>query len=282
MEIKYHQRTLDLLGREPKFSQQQAYALRAIQLQSGITLPESVAEWFSLVECEAPIRFNDDHVLPIGRVQLKPNPLFPNDVRFGRITNHGDDIAFWFDSVIGFMNIENNLFTVVIENQGVCKWAVELNEQADPPVWTRWNDVGKRWLPCVESFSEFVFARAWDTRLFPHLDTHVAAQAKSITFSDLAHLEKHFELVHIDRSHPGYDRTYRFQRNGQKIRVSQFNPWDNDQSDWYIGGDTLQHLEDAISTVWQLSNLSKALYHYKKDSPQQEIINRIREQRGST
>ena len=163
--LRYHQRVFDFLRQKPVFYEKHQASISAIELLVRRKLPDSVAEWFSLEGARSLIRFNDDHVLPADLFQLSPNPLFGNDPRWTLGELESDNIvvrAHW-NKPESYL-IEDGLLKIVVENQGVCQWAVELdNSDEDPSVWMQLNENNERWRPVANTFSDFVFGRVWDT-----------------------------------------------------------------------------------------------------------------------
>ena len=140
--LQFHQRTFEFLGREPKISERQENALRALQRFLQVELPDAVIEWFSLEDATQLIRLNDDHVLPINSFEFKANPLFGDNPHWQVPTYVGDRLSGW--GARDKYYLDENLFLVIIENQGVCFWAVDLNGSRNPPVFMKWNEPKER------------------------------------------------------------------------------------------------------------------------------------------
>ncbi|MEO1668099.1 MAG: hypothetical protein AAFU54_25925 [Chloroflexota bacterium] len=264
--LKYHQRTFDYLKREPVISEQRKDSVRAFGQYIGVDLPESFVKWFSLEGSEEQIRFNDDRVAMIGGFRLLPNPLFPDDKRFrnARFVTHS---PLWPRVVPDTFTYEGFL-VFIFENQGVCFWGIDLNRAEDPPVYVRWNDPDARWIPCSDSFSEFVFARVWDTA---NWFGGAQAQANKVSFTDLAYLEQNYTLVQTGGFFAGYRQVYRFEREDKRIWVGQSRL--SDHSDWHINAETEDSIIECLRDIWHLNNLSESTYTYGTNPSLQQKLN---------
>jgi len=73
------------------------------------------------------------------------------------------------------------------ENQGVCRWAIELDGSDDPPVVVEVDSTsGVSWQHCADTFSTFVYTQVWDwqrlkgpslcAQVGKSLDLHIVAE----------------------------------------------------------------------------------------------------------
>lgn len=105
MGMRYHQVTFDLLRKRPRTSKRAVAALERRERVLGVTLPESLREFYSVQGASAILteHSNDDEAVPIERL--------------------GDPEAL----AHGFLKVQD-------ENQGVAAWYVRLDGSDDPPV----------------------------------------------------------------------------------------------------------------------------------------------------
>ena len=267
--LKYHQPVFDFLGEKPVFSRKQHDALKALEVFLKVKFPAAFVEWFSLENAESLITFNCDHVMPVDRFEVQSNPLIDNDLRWRSIV-FPDDLLWRWKSAEAY-GIDEKLLVFIVENQGVCSWALDLNDGADPQILMKWNEPGKRWLQSSEKFSAFVFARVWDTRAW-FSDFSLQAFGKSFSFADLAYLESHYDMLPVNRPFSAYNICYRFQKDGKQILI----PQGYERSDCHIYAPTLPELEALVRDIWHLSDLSESLEHYQPDSDLSKMLERIR------
>lgn len=277
--LRYHQRVFEFLKQKPTFHENYQAAISAIELFVKGKLPHSVAEWFSLEGASSLIRLNNDHVLPVNSFYLSPNPLFGNHPGWATPELKSDDIivgAVWNKPESRL--IEDDLLKIIVENQGVCKWAVELDDSdEDPPVWMRLNEPNERWRPVADTFSDFVFARAWDTWIMHHTPYTLQSVGKLFRLSEIGFLDEKYGLIHHDCPHPAYHDCYRFGDGDKQIRVCQGNPRIiKDQADLLISASSLVAFEELVRAIWLLSDLSSSLYHYDPDSPESKLLRKLR------
>jgi hypothetical protein len=122
MNVKYHKKTLELVGSQPEFSG-----------ETYPELPASVAEWYLLV----------DGLKLLGKYSNEDVPVPPSKFQ---ISSHNDKV----------------LVVFLYENQGVFWWAFEKSENDDPPVYVNEDPPLDHWVLCCDTFSAFVFTRLFD------------------------------------------------------------------------------------------------------------------------
>ena len=122
MNLKYHNKSFELVGSQPEFSS-----------ETYPELPASVAEWYSLV----------GGLKLLERYSNEDVPVTPS--RF-KIRTHKDK------ELVAFM----------YENQGVFWWAFEKCDNDDPPVYVNEDPPSDNWVLCCDKFSNFVFTRLFD------------------------------------------------------------------------------------------------------------------------
>ena len=115
MKLKYHQATFDLLGREPHVSAPAVRLVEERERACRVAFPLSVREWYALQEAE--------------EVFLK----HAGCDRAVALKDLGNEFEDWYGhGPVDFVAL--GLLVVMHENQGVCNWAVKLEDCNDPPV----------------------------------------------------------------------------------------------------------------------------------------------------
>ncbi|GAA2602023.1 hypothetical protein GCM10010399_35980 [Dactylosporangium fulvum] len=155
-ELRYHARSLALVARTAEVSSGAVTAIDRFAADRGFALPASVREWYSLAAGPAVLRDfgNEDRVYEpheLGRLEtFWPEPDGDD--------GPGDEEREW-DPVA-----EGRLLPFMIENQGVCSWAVVLDGSDDPPVVISFDDLDPSddWTTHMASFSDLVYTRIWD------------------------------------------------------------------------------------------------------------------------
>src|SRR6266403_295349 len=106
--LRYHSKTLQFLGMDPKPTRDSMRALEAVESRIGRRLPSSVREWYELEgACEILLRFsNDDPPLDVRRLGT-PEGDTREDGPHDRL--------------------QRDLLVSGYEHQGVCFWAVRLD-----------------------------------------------------------------------------------------------------------------------------------------------------------
>jgi len=231
MELKYHQKTFELLNLQPRFSQGAYLKLENLKTEKDIIIPASILEWYSLENAIELLsqHSNDDYFVKVED--------------FGKPSYTNEDLA-----AEGFL-----LF--MIENQAVCEWAVKLNNSDDPPVFARDVDV-KKWELCAEKFSTFVWTLAFDWSRFRQMGSYLLyANAEPIKESEISELQNLFQEEPRTYVFPG-KVTYRFSQQDKRIHIWQ-NPG---QADWNISANSSQSLFELVQKIWHLSDLKDSLF----------------------
>ncbi|MFF5233310.1 SMI1/KNR4 family protein [Dactylosporangium sp. NPDC000521] len=148
---QYHARSLALAGRTAETSPDAVAAVDRFAAVRGLPLPASVREWYSLAAGQETLRAfsNEDRVYAAHELG-RPERYWPG--------GEPDEEREW-DPVA-----ERQLLPFMIENQGVCYWAVMLDGSDDPPVMISFDDLEPtdEWTMLSASFSDLVYARIWD------------------------------------------------------------------------------------------------------------------------
>lgn len=246
----FHQRTLDYLNLLPVQNEETADSLRALELYVGVNLPPSVHEWFSYPNAAKLIRFNDDHVLDVDQFELKSNPLFNHHPKWQQGVIKPSQMMFITspDKTL----IDENLLVVIVENQGVYEWAVDLNGSDDPPVLMKQNEPNQAWKPCSPTFSDFVFARAWDTRVMFN-ELSLWGSTGKLTADDLTTIENWYDVLPVHCNLPQYERCFRFQRDEQCIFICQDDR--DSRMFWHMTSKTSESLKVLLKQIGSIQDV---------------------------
>ena len=262
--LKYHQATFDFLGERPVFSQKQHDALKALERYLNVQLPESFLEWFSLENAESYIALIDD-VLPVSRFRVNVLPgeqqsiIEPDSMRHWRNRDK--------------YHLDKNLLVFIEEHQRAFEWAIDLHGRADPRVWRDWFGRGQRWVPCSETFSQFVFSRVWDYEAMLSDNAFEANMRQHLTFADLAQIDAQYDLLYKNHSNPGFNQTnYCFQKDHKLIWIAQ---WERG-SHVFASARTLQALEELLQDLSEVNDLSHQMKHRNSGLSVIEFLERIR------
>ena len=148
---QYHARSLALAGRTAEASPDAVASVERFAAVRGFPLPASVREWYSLAAGQETLRTfsNEDRVYAAHELG-RPEHYWAG--------GEPDEELEW-DPVA-----ERRLLPFMIENQGVCYWAVLLDGSDDPPVMISFDDLEPtdEWTMLSASFSDLVYTRIWD------------------------------------------------------------------------------------------------------------------------
>ena len=225
MSLHYHQSSLKLIGQEAKFPPETSALLRNVESDLGCALPASVREWYALKDAATILKkySNADHPVPLKDLGLT-----------------GSDSC---DAVDVTAKGERFL-TFLIENQGVCVWAFELDQAEDPTVVVRWNEPGAVWQLAADRFSDFIYTWLWDHH--HRRECGIQAIGSPLAQTDLGFLRTRYSEMLSTASWPEV-RQYRFHTQNQWLLL-----WNGaSQADWYLGADSPSNLFDFALTVWQ-------------------------------
>ncbi len=127
----------------------------------------------------------------------------------------------------------------MIENQGVCRWGVEL-QTADPEVLVQVD--GKRWRLCAESFSEWLRCLVLDHQVIAR--AVYSGQAEPLRDATLAHLCARFGRRPSTYGWPGNDN-HRFTHELGDLLL-----WNgDDQCDWWIAPSDIHHARALLDLL---------------------------------
>jgi hypothetical protein len=226
--LRYHQRTFNLAGIIPELDPAAEAQLTTLETQLGEKLPASVREWYSLKNGADLIVGNQDHVQTIAEL---------------RLANLHEQRDNWGDT---WLYMPDDMLLIIVENQGVCLWTVQLNGSDDPPVYSRVNEDNQTWQLCDVTFSQFVFNRLWD---WLHWEQMLWHTAPPLAHNTLRLLREHF-FKHPSSCVFTDTYVYRFQRETQCIQIRVNLELGN--SLWRLRADSnanLAQLLDNLKTI---------------------------------
>jgi hypothetical protein len=248
--LRFHQATCELLGMPPVVDLPTRATIAERERRLGVKLPASVAEWYSLPGAvNVLVGATDDHAM--------------------RIEELGEPFDGWGKGPRDLL--EEGLLVIRTENQGVCNWAVRLDDGVDPRVLIEVDSKPDLviWRLHAASFSDYVLTLAWD-RLAFGLPFGLAAQDSPLERHDLALLERGFEQQDRTWGWPGHTN-YRFERGEGRVIV-----WDGEgQADWWLFAPTAEALAGLASTLWSCGGLASSLYAACRDPAVQDVAEEV-------
>ncbi len=229
----YHESTFRTIKEIPVVSAEACLLVRNLDKRCDGKLAESVKEWYSYLRA-IPILSsysNCDH--PIALAEL------------------GEPFGDWYGTGPRDFVAEGYL-VFMHENQGVCNWAIPLDGRNDPPVLVAFDSAPNAvWLPCADSFSDFVNTIVSN---FNH-SLMLCAQAKELNSVDLEFLRQSFTIGFQTHNFPGKEN-YRFSAADQYILI-----WNSDgQADWHLQSDSAAGLTALVDRVYKCSDVFESLY----------------------
>jgi hypothetical protein len=223
--LRYHQRTFNLAGIIPELDPSAEAQLIVLETQLGQKLPASLREWYSLKNGADLIIGGADHVQTIAEL---------------RLANLDAERNQWADT---WRYMPDDMLLIIVENQGVCLWTVQLNGSDDPPVYSRVNEDNQTWQLCDVTFSQFVFNRLWDWLRWEDMLWHTAPP---LAPNSLRLLREHF-FEHPSSCVFTDTYVYRFQRETQCIQIRVNLEMGN--SLWRLRADSDANLAQLVANL---------------------------------
>ena len=254
--LQFHSATFELVGKKPKRSRRALELLKKRERQCGVRFPAAVREWY-----------------------LVSGPALGLDIGCGKTTDEmvplrelGEPLANWY--AMGSADfVRAGLLIVIHENQGVCTWVVKLDGSDDPPVVVEVDSSYKaaslskiRWQRCAESFSTFMYCRAWDHgHSLDPISVWSAAQDQPLARRDLAFLRANFTEGPRTFGHPGV-ANYRFFTADSAMLI-----WaKKGGADWHLMASSDEALLRLLRCVSHAGTLTETLYTF--DDPRSEAV----------
>jgi hypothetical protein len=190
MKLVYHKKTFDLLQIEPRFSKENSMLLDTLEKKYSFPLAPSIREWYSI---------NNHHNILQEQINCTINHCL--------IT---------FEQGFRWLEQDINNFLVLEENQGCWHMSVKSLNLDDPPVYFCWNEDNQDWELHAKSFSDWIYAIAWDGRTYPNFKSPQNEQELSKFITEASNLgpETYHTNMGINAS-----RFVRGVHNGQRQTV---------------------------------------------------------------
>lgn len=259
--LKYHQPVFDLIGQKPSFSATNLQLLRKLEQETGVKLPASVREWYSLE----------------NGVELLAN--YSNSDHATTVEDLGRRDKYWRDRKDHHYDflLEQNLLIVLIETQSVWTWAVKIDGSDDPPVFTCAGspEPESEWVLCAESFSSFVYTRIWDFDW--DSDYYLCAVSNEKFHSNvLAFLSNHFMQGPQTFSYGCTNLRFYSGTKGIHLFVG------DKQTQWNIRAANYQELLELTSLIWNQADLAKTLEAPDESIPANTVLRVLRNNLAET
>lgn len=233
-QLKYHQKTLNLLNKTHEYFTLAPIWLNNLETELGCKLPASFREWYSIENVHEILHKHSNQDHPISLKDLGRKYKFLEPIKANELDSHPLLMFMW-------------------ENQGVCQWGIHLNDDDDPPVYVRWNATTANWQKACDHFSDFIYSWIWD---WSKTEYSLNALCHPLKQADLDYLAAHFQPQNTTQYWPDPNCIqHRFYKNDQKILV-----WNCDNlSDWYIWADNANSLLELTCVICAQVNISEAL-----------------------
>jgi hypothetical protein len=256
IQLKYHQATLDFVGRKPAFSRPAVARIDDAEKKAKLRLPPAVREWYSLTGCDKLI---DPHMSPwLGLVSLRNLLKDLESARDSTVALSPGDVAPTLQ--IGYVDGTNYRF-----------W-IDLDGSDDPRV----VEVDRDMIIAAERFSEFVFGLLWEPN-YDLPDDSLAAEKHRFGPPPLDFMKEHYKegLPHYSRCEgqgiydwgeeipiPGYTyRNYPFYNSDGMVTIRcSGDPTARElPALWSFRADSVEALVKLVAPVWGFGGLNKAL-----------------------
>ena len=160
---------------------------------------------------------------------------------------------------------------------------MKLDGTDDPPVVVEVDSIDSaaspseaRWEPCADSFSTFMYCRAWDHgHCLAGISVAASANDRPLAPGDLSLLQSHFSEGPRTHGHPGVTN-YRFFTRNSAILI-----WDGEdderrggQADWWLMATSDEAMLGLLRRVWHCGTLRETLY--ADDARARQLLDRLR------
>jgi hypothetical protein len=222
--IRYHEAALALLGITGATDSAAVATLAAIERQLKISLPKALVDWYSVPGApQYLVGHTSDDIVPLEQL--------------------GQPVPNWFGSGPRDFS-QRGLLLIRAENQGVCHWAIPLDQGDDPPVLVEVDTApNERWLPHAARFSTWAYVQAWEVAAARMPVQAVAAGQPRGNLPTLLRVRDTFEALDSTFGWPG-DRQERLYRDGVRIIA-----WHEEAIDWSLYAESVELLHEAIRSL---------------------------------
>src|SRR5262249_35292861 len=283
--ISYHQSVFDLLDLQPSESATAREMIEVCEAHCGWRLPEAVRQWY-LIDQVVPLqRVDNFHGFP----ENEENHLWYDYSNM----DHPEPLDMVLQRFASELQAyrpgsDTNRVRILVENQAVCSWFVQLDGSDDPPVvvdesydYRPNHPDGSRvleWVKVADYFSEFVFDwvadyyfREWtplsERDVYPGRRTRPACEkphfnglwlyapcAEGLDGPSLDFLLEHFDE---DRRMPVSEGViqYQFRNKYGRLRVTSDGLSERDGiSSWWLHADSEEDLFQLVRPILWLGN----------------------------
>jgi hypothetical protein len=235
--LTYHQAACQQLGIAPDVTPETLARIDRSEHRYQVTLPAAVREWYALQQARTVLR-RADHIPVDDLGHVMPYPEWYEQHR---------NQAFEDD--------DPHLLVIGADGESGLAWAVQSDGDANPPVLISWVDepAAPQWTTFTDSFSDLVFARAWDWRgrRLPHRLEARYVDSDEIDAALYADGFRRLPYFHT----PGSAPVRRFEAPRQRISLN--NDW---VGDWLLAADTSDDLRDLVMRVSRHNTLADTLH----------------------
>jgi hypothetical protein len=178
----------------------------------------------------------------LGRFSNSDTPIPPNQL--------AEPLGRW----PGYDPLGENLLPFMVENQGVCVWAICLDAGEDPPVVVEVDSgTPPRWQRCADRFSGWLKCQVQDHGFWELC--WFAVQADPLSTEVLSRLRGRFEEGLQTYAWPG-QTNYRFCNARSRLLL-----WDgNKQCDWWIEPRSVGLATAALDEIEEIAGIGDNLY----------------------
>lgn len=233
----FHDKSLRLLPKVPEISDEAIAKVADVEVRIGRPLPAAVRDWYLRKDACAILQTYSNGDPPVALDDLGRPVWNPN--------GNPRDLA------------AEGLLCIRSENQGVCGWAVRLDDRDDPAVVVNYRHLTdlSEWRPQADTFSDYIFCGIWDFGLVLPSEWLIQAQNGPLTEEALDGLRLHFRESVRTYGWPG-DTQFRFEGDRQRLLI-----WSaSGQADWWLAADDELSLAQAARQVWPLDGVGKAFW----------------------
>jgi hypothetical protein len=255
MACRFHEEPLQRLSVQYALDPAAMRALNKRAFALDIAFPASFFEWYTMRNGVALLRTNSNDDEPI------------------EIDSLGTPFQWRWPEKRDL--VDEGLLLFMVENQGVCVWALRLDRGDDPPVVVA-RDPDLQWRPCAASFSTFIGCQVWDhSELWVGTEPGgrrilLQAQDAPLRPDDLHFLRECFQEKPTTHGWPG-ENQYRFEGDEARLLL-----WDGeDQADWFITATTEAGLVKVASDLWNCGSLRTVLW--SNDERGERLLKKLRE-----
>jgi hypothetical protein len=154
----------------------------------------------------------------------------------------------------GYDPLADQLLPFMIENQGVCVWAIRLDGSDDPPVVVEVDSgAPPQWQRCADRFTGWLRCQVLDHSL--QRSCWFAAQANPLSPEVLSRLRQHFEEGPQTYGWPGATN-YRF----GNARCSLLLWSGYDQCDWHIRPNSIEFAGAALDEIEHIAGIGDRVW----------------------